>query len=107
MWAPESPEPTELGRGNVNYKPILSAAQKAGHIDWYYVEQEPPLQRHARRWRRSKKSITSTFTSCLKRQLNAVLRAGRIRNVLSRLFRKLLEGLLSFHMIGMFLQQLE
>ena len=44
MWAPESPEPTELGRGNVNYEPIFSAAQKAGHIEWYYVEQEPPYK---------------------------------------------------------------
>ena len=44
MWPPESPEPTELGRGNIDYKPIFSAAQKAGHIEWYYVEQEPPYK---------------------------------------------------------------
>jgi sugar phosphate isomerase/epimerase len=44
MWAPESPEPAELGRGSVDYKPIFSAAQKAGHIEWYYVEQEPPYK---------------------------------------------------------------
>jgi sugar phosphate isomerase/epimerase len=44
MWPPESPEPTELGRGSVDYKPIFSAAQKAGHIEWYYVEQEPPYE---------------------------------------------------------------
>lgn len=44
MWVPESPEPAELGRGSVDYKPIFSAAQKAGHIEWYYVEQEPPYK---------------------------------------------------------------
>ena len=44
MWPPESPAPTELGKGNVDYKPIFSAAQKAGHIEWYYVEQEPPYK---------------------------------------------------------------
>jgi len=42
MWPPESPEPTELGRGNIDYKPIFAAAKKAGKIEWYYVEQEPP-----------------------------------------------------------------
>jgi sugar phosphate isomerase/epimerase len=42
MWPPESPEPTELGRGTIDYKPIFAAAKKAGKIDWYYVEQEPP-----------------------------------------------------------------
>ena len=44
MWPGESPEPTELGRGSIDYKPIFSAAQKAGHIEWYYVEQEPPYE---------------------------------------------------------------
>lgn len=44
MWPGESPEPTEAGRGNIDYKPIFSAAQKAGNIEWYYVEQEPPYK---------------------------------------------------------------
>ena len=35
---------TELGHGFIDYKPIFSAAQKAGHIEWYYVEQEPPYE---------------------------------------------------------------
>jgi sugar phosphate isomerase/epimerase len=36
------PQGTELGRGYIDYKPILVAAQKAG-IEYYYVEQEPPF----------------------------------------------------------------
>lgn len=38
----ERPQGTELGRGHIDYKPILLAAQKAGIHD-YYVEQEPPF----------------------------------------------------------------
>jgi sugar phosphate isomerase/epimerase len=38
----ERPEPTELGRGNIDYKPILEAADKAA-VEWCYVEQEPPF----------------------------------------------------------------
>jgi len=38
----ERPQGTELGRGHINYKPILFAAAKAGIHD-YYVEQEPPF----------------------------------------------------------------
>jgi len=36
------PQGTELGRGHIDYKPILEAAAKAGIKD-YYVEQEPPF----------------------------------------------------------------
>ncbi len=38
----ERPQGTELGRGHIDYKPILLAAVKAGIHD-YYVEQEPPF----------------------------------------------------------------
>jgi sugar phosphate isomerase/epimerase len=36
------PQGTELGRGHIDYKPILSAAAKIG-VRYYYVEQEPPF----------------------------------------------------------------
>lgn len=38
----ERPQGTELGRGHIDYKPILLAAERAGIHD-YYVEQEPPF----------------------------------------------------------------
>ncbi|NYF78096.1 sugar phosphate isomerase/epimerase family protein [Granulicella arctica] len=38
----ERPQGTELGRGHIDYKPILDAAAKAGIYD-YYIEQEPPF----------------------------------------------------------------
>lgn len=38
----ERPQGTELGRGHIDYKPILLAAAEAGIHD-YYVEQEPPF----------------------------------------------------------------
>jgi len=38
----ERPQGTELGRGHIDYKPILTAAANAGIHD-YYVEQEPPF----------------------------------------------------------------
>ncbi len=38
----ERPQGTELGRGHIDYKPILLAAATAGIHD-YYVEQEPPF----------------------------------------------------------------
>jgi sugar phosphate isomerase/epimerase len=38
----ERPQGAELGRGHIDYKPILLAAAKAGIRD-YYVEQEPPF----------------------------------------------------------------
>lgn len=40
---PGGPEPTELGRGFIDYKPIFAAAKKA-KVDQYYVEQEPPFK---------------------------------------------------------------
>lgn len=42
MGSPHRPEPTELGRGSLDYKPIFAAAKKAG-AEQYYVEQEPPF----------------------------------------------------------------
>lgn len=38
----ERPQGTELGRGHIDYKPIVLAAAEAG-IHNYYVEQEPPF----------------------------------------------------------------
>jgi len=38
----QRPRGTELGRGHIDYKPILAAAAKAGIKD-YYIEQEPPF----------------------------------------------------------------
>jgi sugar phosphate isomerase/epimerase len=38
----ERPQGTELGRGHIDYRPILKAAIQAGIKD-YYVEQEPPF----------------------------------------------------------------
>jgi len=38
----DKPTPTELGRGSLDYKPVFAAAAK-GHVDQYYVEQEPPF----------------------------------------------------------------
>ena len=39
---PNAPVPTELGRGAIDYQPILAAASK-GHIRALFVEQEPPF----------------------------------------------------------------
>jgi sugar phosphate isomerase/epimerase len=33
---------TELGRGHIDYKPILAAAKKAG-VEHYFIEQDPPI----------------------------------------------------------------
>jgi sugar phosphate isomerase/epimerase len=33
---------TELGRGHIDYKPILAAARKAG-VEHFFVEQDPPM----------------------------------------------------------------
>ena len=38
----QRPQGTELGRGHIDYKPILAAAAKA-RIKDYYIEQEPPF----------------------------------------------------------------
>jgi sugar phosphate isomerase/epimerase len=37
------PEPTQLGRGQIDYKPIFAAAKRSS-VEWYYVEQEPPYK---------------------------------------------------------------
>ena len=42
LQGPQRPEPTELGRGGIDYKPVFAAAKKAG-VEQYYVEQEPPF----------------------------------------------------------------
>jgi len=42
LSGPQRPEPTELGRGGIDYKPVFAAATKAG-VEQYYVEQEPPF----------------------------------------------------------------
>lgn len=39
---PNAPEPTELGRGSIDYAKIFKAAKHAG-IRAYFVEQEPPF----------------------------------------------------------------
>jgi sugar phosphate isomerase/epimerase len=36
------PEPTELGKGHIDYRPILAAAPAAG-VEYIFVEQEPPF----------------------------------------------------------------
>jgi sugar phosphate isomerase/epimerase len=36
------PHPTELGRGHIDYKPILAAARRAG-VQHFFVEQDPPM----------------------------------------------------------------
>ena len=39
---PGGPHPTELGRGHIDYKPILAAAKRAG-VQHFFVEQDPPM----------------------------------------------------------------
>lgn len=39
---PGGPHPTELGRGHIDYKPILAAARHAG-VEHFFVEQDPPM----------------------------------------------------------------
>jgi sugar phosphate isomerase/epimerase len=43
LMAPDAPTPTELGRGDVDIKPIVAAGRKAG-IRHMFVEQEPPFK---------------------------------------------------------------
>jgi sugar phosphate isomerase/epimerase len=43
LFSPDRPMPTELGRGSIDYKPIVAAALKAG-IKHIFVEQEPPFK---------------------------------------------------------------
>jgi sugar phosphate isomerase/epimerase len=40
IHGPNTPVPTELGHGAIDYRPVFEAARKA-HIAGYYVEQEP------------------------------------------------------------------
>ncbi len=42
LAAGERPQGAELGRGHIDYKPILQAAAKTG-VEYIYVEQEPPF----------------------------------------------------------------
>lgn len=42
MGGPGAPHPTELGRGHIDYKPILAAAKRAG-VEHFFVEQDPPM----------------------------------------------------------------
>ena len=42
MGGPNAPHPTELGRGHIDYKPILAAAKRAG-VEHLFVEQDPPM----------------------------------------------------------------
>jgi len=42
MGGTDAPHPTELGRGHIDYKPILAAAKRAG-VEHFFVEQDPPM----------------------------------------------------------------
>ena len=42
LVAGDSPESAQLGRGTIDYAPIVKAARRAG-IEYYYVEEEPPF----------------------------------------------------------------
>jgi sugar phosphate isomerase/epimerase len=42
MGGAGAPHPTELGRGHIDYKPILAAAKHAG-VEHFFVEQDPPM----------------------------------------------------------------
>jgi sugar phosphate isomerase/epimerase len=42
LFGPDRPTGTELGRGQIAYKPIFAAAQAAG-VEYYFSEQEPPI----------------------------------------------------------------
>jgi sugar phosphate isomerase/epimerase len=42
LSGPHKPEPTELGRGGIDYTPVFKAAKKT-EVEQYYVEQEPPF----------------------------------------------------------------
>ncbi|QNI36944.1 sugar phosphate isomerase/epimerase family protein [Edaphobacter albus] len=42
MGGAGAPHPTELGRGHIDYKPILAAAKRAG-VEHFFVEQDPPM----------------------------------------------------------------
>jgi len=42
LMEPDGPKPAELGRGQIDYKPIIAAARVA-RIEHFFVEQEPPF----------------------------------------------------------------
>jgi sugar phosphate isomerase/epimerase len=42
MGGADAPHPTELGRGHIDYKPIVAAAKRAG-VEHFFVEQDPPM----------------------------------------------------------------
>ena len=42
MGGADAQHPTELGRGHIDYKPILVAAKRAG-VEHFFVEQDPPM----------------------------------------------------------------
>ncbi len=42
LYGPDRPTGTELGRGQIEYKPIFAAAQAAG-VEFFFSEQEPPI----------------------------------------------------------------
>jgi sugar phosphate isomerase/epimerase len=42
MGGAGAPHPTELGKGHIDYKPILAAAKRAG-VEHFFVEQDPPM----------------------------------------------------------------
>jgi sugar phosphate isomerase/epimerase len=42
MGGADAPHPTELGRGHIDYKPVLAAAKRAG-VEHFFVEQDPPM----------------------------------------------------------------
>jgi len=42
LFGPERPTGTELGRGQIDYKPIFAAAQTVG-VEYFFSEQEPPI----------------------------------------------------------------
>ena len=43
LFSPDRPIATELGRGSIDYKPIVEAGLKAG-VKHIFVEQEPPFK---------------------------------------------------------------
>lgn len=43
LMGADRPKGTELGHGRIDYKPIFAAAKAAG-IDYYFSEQEPPIE---------------------------------------------------------------
>jgi sugar phosphate isomerase/epimerase len=42
LFGPDRPTGTELGKGQIDYRPIFTAAEAAG-VEYYFSEQEPPI----------------------------------------------------------------